>query len=663
MGLPKSSGNTESYGVSILGGAQISLTLLEKIMDGIPVPFVKSVAGAAVEVIKMARVMQSNREECDDLVQRSTSLLVVILRSFDGKTEAAIPSHLREGVERLASNFHEVLATLQTIDKRAGKRSVSAIAKALVYHFDNAEKLKGCSAKLNWAMQEFQVTTKVESCLKELEQYHEICKDLKEIKKGLMGIQLAGEGQTRDDVASLPSTVMPAEPKIFGRAEYIEFAIKLIFTNGSSHIVILGPGGMGKTSVALKIIYDARVIERFGINRIWLPCEQATSVNLFIELLAKVLKLSSSSSNDRFEDVVKMLEASDTIYIFLLDNFETLLEIAGQQSHLGDVLSRIASIPSVSFIITMRGSHYPFCESIDWSHPPLPPLTQLDLDPATEAFLRISPESGADSELPTLLQELDCMPLAITLMAKLARAGETVSQLLSEWRSERTRLLDQPGGDRRTSIEVSIKLSLDSQAVKGNPDTIRLLGVFAMLPGGAAQDRIPDVCPSIPGWRAALRALLGAALVHYDSDKTYIQMLSPIRSYVLLHHPPEPETLKDLRSSYYKLAEKGRSAYGDPDYHANTSEISKEEANIEYTLLDVLQSNEVDMDSAISASLGYTNYLYRNQPRSDVIAAALRRAKSSESWPTQHADCMLELGKIHDIRCQYDAARTALEQA
>ncbi|KAG8910539.1 hypothetical protein FRC02_007133 [Tulasnella sp. 418] len=177
------SSSLQSAAIATLGGAQISLTLLEKMTDGVPVPFVKAAAGTAVEVIKLARAIQSNKEECEDLLKRSASLLVVMLRSFDGKAESSIPEELKSRVERLITTFHEVRATLETVEKRNGKRS------ALLYHFDNADKLKGCAAELDWAIQEFQVVSQVNSCLQELERHAEWRDGQAEIRKDLNDIR------------------------------------------------------------------------------------------------------------------------------------------------------------------------------------------------------------------------------------------------------------------------------------------------------------------------------------------------------------------------------------------------------------------------------------------------------------------------------------------
>ncbi|KAG8915395.1 hypothetical protein FRC02_004525 [Tulasnella sp. 418] len=408
-------------------------------------------------------------------------------------------------------------------------------------------------------------------------------------------------------------------------------------------------------------MYHARVIEKFGMCRYWVACEQATSVLLLIELLAKLLKIPTSTSSDRFSDVVTFLESSNVLIVFLFDNFETPWDIERQRSDVGYVLARLASIPTVSIIITMRGNQCPYEESIDWSHPRLPSLTPLDLGAAEKAFTRISSKSAGNAELHTLLRELDCVPLAITLMAKLASGGESVHELVLQWRTERTRLLGQTGGDRCTCIEVSIKLSIDSQAVKANQGAIILLGILAMLPGGAAVSRLPDMCPSIPGWKAALRVLLKAALVYHNSDKSFIHVLSPIRSYVMLHHPLGEVALADLRASYCKLAGKGASEPGDPDFLTNAKQLAIEETNIDAILLEGLQGQEGDISSAISASLNYSEYLYWTQPRTNIMEAATKVAKITQN--TKLGDCLKLLGRIQQLQTHYDAAKTTLKEA
>ncbi|KAG8940512.1 hypothetical protein FRC03_005418 [Tulasnella sp. 419] len=253
----------ESATTATLGGAQISLTLLEKMTDGVPVPFVKAAAGTAVEVIKMTQLIQANREECDDLMKRCTSLLVVILGSLKGKTEHDIPSDLKIRLETLTGDLVDIRTELKVIDSRAGEGTFRSKMKAGLYHFDNTKRLTGCSAKLDWALREFQVMSKVDSCMKDLERHEDLKKELKEIQEAQRQILNTVKDRAVEKApASLPSTTMPACPKIFGRKEYIAMALTLILINASVRLAILGPGGMGKTSVALCIVLDAQVVSR-----------------------------------------------------------------------------------------------------------------------------------------------------------------------------------------------------------------------------------------------------------------------------------------------------------------------------------------------------------------------------------------------------------------
>ncbi|KAG8959057.1 hypothetical protein FRC03_008513 [Tulasnella sp. 419] len=680
---PKGPSRLESAGVATLGGVQVSLTLLEKLMDGTSIPFVKGAVGTALEVIKIAKGIQSDREDCDNLIKRTTSLLIVILDSLKGKSEKEIPSYLKQAIERLSTNFQEVLDEIRIIEKRVGKRSSSSIAKAILYHFDNTEKLKECSTKLEWAIAEFQVTSKVDSCLKDLERHEQLRDELREsrmvIQDGQAKIEAKiqdGQAKIQEDLAkirdvvqdkisgdtplSLPSTFMPASPKIFGRHSYIEKVVRLLLSGTSTRVAILGPGGMGKTSVALKAIHDARIIERFGFNRRWVPCEQATSVPLFSELIAKSLGLPPSTSNDRFSEIIAALEESGVLQIVLFDNFETIWDIEGERSAIANILSRLASIPTVSLILTMRGIQHPASNLIDWTSPRLPPLTPLEMDPAQEAFVQISPDSEGDPNLPELLHELDCMPLAITLMAKLAEVGETIAELLSQWRQEQVKLLSQPGGDRTSSIEVSIRLSLISSPVRTNGDAIPLLSVLAKLPGGASLTLLPSICPSIPGWKGALRVLRTAALVYDSPDKTVVYMLSPIRSYVSLYHPLADGPLQALRHAYYELADEAENNCRGSILVEALPELSREEINLESIIVDALQHAD-NKENAIAAASAYSYYLNFTQPRINVIEAAIQVARHSRSDLLPF--CLHNYADSLRYQSQYDAASFALDEA
>ncbi|KAG8930004.1 hypothetical protein FRC02_004783 [Tulasnella sp. 418] len=452
---------------------------------------------------------------------------------------------------------------------------------------------------------------------------------------------------------------MPLPPKLFGREEYLKKVVQVILDNQSSRLAILGPGGIGKTSLALAAIHDERVKEKFGELRFWIPCEQGKSPSLFLEVFAGSLGLPSTSAGDRKSDVFGKLASFKQLLVFLFDNFETPWNIEGCQSEVGHLLARIASFPTVSIILTMRGEERPMPDRIGWTR--LPSLKQLALGPAREAFLATCPEAAEDAKLDQLIEALDCVPLAIVLMARLAEEGESPSGLLKRWKLERTRLLDRAGADRENSIEVSIRICLDRPAIRCDPDAIPLLSVISMLPGGAAEARLPQICPSIPNWRRPLRLLRRAALVYDSLDKTFIRVLSPIQSFIHLHHLPDADRRRDLREAYFKIAGKGRVLSGDPDFLNVVQELRLEETNIEAILLDALDDVCENSESAINASVCFTHYLRWGTPRSDVIINATKIAK--RLLCEKQGECLLEYGKILSLQRQNYMARLILEEA
>ncbi|KAG8913275.1 hypothetical protein FRC03_011272 [Tulasnella sp. 419] len=90
-----------------------------------------------------------------------------------GKIQRDIPDDLKNRLETLTRNLMDILFELILIDGRSKKDSIRGKVKAGIYHFDNPRKLTGCSAKLDWALREFQVMSKVDSCPKDLERHEE----------------------------------------------------------------------------------------------------------------------------------------------------------------------------------------------------------------------------------------------------------------------------------------------------------------------------------------------------------------------------------------------------------------------------------------------------------------------------------------------------------
>jgi len=259
---------------------------------------------------------------------------------------------------------------------------------------------------------------------------------------------------------------------------------------------------------------------------------------------------------------------------------------------------------------------------IQWGH--LPMVEPLSLEAAKKVYTAICPI--VDSFLEELLTQLDCVPLAIVLMAHIGQKGDSPKHLLKQWKEEHTAFLSchiqQPG--RLNSLEMSIRVSLHSPSMAANPEAQQLLSLISLLPAGVLSGQLPAIVPSVSRPNAASATLRGTALAYYSNEGT-LHVLSPIQHYMLACHPPSEEMVKHLEHYYFELAKLGESEAGDQDYRVNSQILQKVEGNMEAMVLHAL-THHPDCD-AVWASLNFTRFLYWTKPKTTIIGIAAKVAE------------------------------------
>ena len=143
---------------------------------------------------------------------------------------------------------------------------------------------------------------------------------------------------------------MPSKPAIFyGRDELVERMSKLLSSLETEiHLCLLGPGGMGKTSLALAIIDSPLVQAKFQEERrVWVPCVEATSASLFLQVLYTSLRVKRQTDSV-MSDILYELKSSEEPYFLLLDNFETPWNTIDGQKQVEEALSKLNQLSHVS---------------------------------------------------------------------------------------------------------------------------------------------------------------------------------------------------------------------------------------------------------------------------------------------------------------------------
>ncbi|KAJ7928361.1 P-loop containing nucleoside triphosphate hydrolase protein, partial [Mycena leptocephala] len=347
----------------------------------------------------------------------------------------------------------------------------------------------------------------------------------------------------------------PASPKIFhGREAELNDLIASLLCD-PARVAIMGPGGMGKTTLATAAVHHPAIVEKYGLIH-FISCESATTCADLVTSIGSYLGLEPSTQLSK--RVVQHFEQCGPCLV-VFDNFETPWEPVESREQVEQLLSLLADIQSLALLVTIRGAERP--GQVKWNRPFLPPLETLSPSASRQIFVEVAdePESGEHSALNELLELSDGLPLVVSLMASIA-SFEGYSSTLARWNTENTALLSE-GCDKRSNLESSITLSLSSPRLSASPHAKNLISLLSLLPEGITPRDIIAAKVPIPNVLQCQSVLLSTSLAYIDV-KGQLKALSPVREYIRQAYPPSHCLYKPLRTYFQELLELWESRCG-----------------------------------------------------------------------------------------------------
>ncbi|KAF8180803.1 hypothetical protein K438DRAFT_1197287 [Mycena galopus ATCC 62051] len=339
-------------------------------------------------------------------------------------------------------------------------------------------------------------------------------------------------------------SLLPACPKIFhGRESELEFVVDTLLVP-PARMAILGPGGMGKTTLAMAALHHTNVVEKYT-SRYFIPCDSAHTRDALVATFASYLGLESSRGVVR--ELVHHL-STGPLCLVVFDNLETTWEPVDERAKVEEFLSLLADVSNVTLLITMRGAERP--AKVQWTRPFLRPLKPLGSNAAYETFIEIADEIDVKEDINELLQITDNIPLAIQLIATVA-SSVGCEATMERWKLERTALVSA-GHDKRSNLEISIMLSLSSPRILSSPHAVELLGLMSLLSDGISDIDLLESKLPIPGVMECKATLLRTSLAYVDHAGKF-KVLAPIREYIQKNQPPSPVLVRPLRGHFNHL--------------------------------------------------------------------------------------------------------------
>lgn len=468
--------------------------------------------------------------------------------------------------------------------------------------------------------------------------------------------------------------MIPTRPSIFHGREQEHLLILSSIKRGldlkkPARIAIRGSGGLGKTTLALSVLYHEESKTHFADRVHFVSCEATTSSTLLFSAISRTLKFPQDGG-DPLVQLKIFLENHTQPTLLILDNFETpwLDGPEGDQEAVRQLLLLLCSSLHVTILVTTRIANLP--QGVRWSLPILPELEPISLEAARDTFIEIT-EGAKDErkgsinlnestpELDALLQLVDRVPLAVTLMASAAQLGESIPGLRRAWEKERTSMLAAGGASKSTNIEISIKLSIDSKPIRANPISRRLLSLLCLLPDGADRSRLGDMT-TISNPDIAIRILKSVSLAYEEHKR--IKILSPIRGYVLSSEDlrPHPDDKVTIIECYRALAQIGVHGFNDERYLRAREVLEPEEGNL--SSIFTMAISEEPPSSKFARTLGsYMQFLNITCRASELLQHLVKR----ENWDI-HLDAEIKASLLNHLAHAYqhaDRYEDALMQA
>ncbi|MGC1377166.1 MAG: tetratricopeptide repeat protein [Anaerolineales bacterium] len=398
---------------------------------------------------------------------------------------------------------------------------------------------------------------------------------------------------------SLPSTLT----SLVGAEKSVAAVLVLLRRPGARLLTLMGPGGVGKTRLAIAV--GSRLLEDFHNGVFFISLETLNDPALIVTQIARSLNVETVGTQP-LPDALKAY-LRDRQILLILDNFEQLVEGGPFVTDL------LQAAPHLKVLVTSREALNVYGESRftvpELTRPDpddLPPLEQLSRWPAVDLFVQrvqtrhpgFALTESNQQAIIGICNRLDGLPLAIELAAaqvKFPSPDLTLPPVERGLKALRDVSRDRPPRQRTLwdAIDWSYRLLPEAEQA-----LFRRLAVFGREWGLEAAQTVCETDEA----QAGLESLVDKSLLRYAppgvDGALRFQMLQAVREYALDQLAASAETKQTQRRHAawcLELAQRAEPSIATPEQPLWTSRIDQERENLQLALQWMLDNEETEM--------------------------------------------------------------------
>ncbi len=435
----------------------------------------------------------------------------------------------------------------------------------------------------------------------------------------------------------------PQTPTIGRDAALAAIAAQLL-APGTRLVTLLGPGGIGKTRLAIELGH--RLGAQFADGAVLVDLAPVAEDAQLVPAVARALGLREAGTAGWRELLEGELRGRELLLV--LDNFEHLVDGAAQVSELLDVAPRLTVLVTSRRLLRLAAEHV------------------VDVEPLDEEAARVllaarTARAGAavdvdGPEFRAICDRLEGLPLAIELTAPWFRtlpSGELLRLLDSRLEALARGPRDAPARHRtmRSAIDWSYHL-LD-------PQEQRLLGRLAIFKG----EFTTEAMLAVGGPKATveqLEALVSASIVQSAGGRH--GLLEVVREYA--EELPSADTQgRSLHARHFvRVAEAAEGELAGADQADSLERLEADHGNFRAALDWLAQQNEAELELRLAAALGRFWYMR------GYLSEGLARLQHAVGGAAGEDDATLAKAlrassALALLRGDYPLARTAADRA